>query len=444
MSDSGVPEEFDPANQSLAEALRKSFHVLKFLMLVLVVLYFLSGFFTVKPNEVGLKLRYGRVVGAGRTTENPVLGPGWHWSWPYPFERFETVATSERELPLEFMFRLSDAEQATGISGYKYDALSPERDDYLITGDVNILHASLILKYRISDAVAYLSNVKPTPDPTATVRSKEYRRYPEYSLLMNLARDVVIETAAGRMALNIRGAEQSEFLTAVANGLVARLKEFDAAGTPLGISLDPATGVIAPKSSTIEAIMPPRQTQEVFDKVLASQSEMAVTIKKAETGARSMLFQTAGPEYKKISDSIEAEFVLMLKAADSPNDASLAQKLNDQRKTTEALLKEASGETQSILRNADIKRDQLVKEAEGDYNQYTSLLPEYLRNPEIFLSRLRQETFATAMSNDQIVKTMVPESAQRFWLQIAREPKKKPQEQKKQDHSAPRPSVEYR
>lgn len=43
-------DELDPANQSLAEALRKSFRVLKLIMLVLVVLYFLSGWFSVKPN----------------------------------------------------------------------------------------------------------------------------------------------------------------------------------------------------------------------------------------------------------------------------------------------------------------------------------------------------------------------------------------------------------
>jgi membrane protease subunit HflK len=420
--------EFDPANQSLADALRKSFRVLKFLMFVLVILYFLSGFFTVKSNEVGLKLRYGRVVGTGEGEQgqDPTLGPGWHWSWPYPFERFETVSTNERELPVEFMFQLTEAEQATGISGYKYDALSPERDDYLITGDVNILHASLILKYHVSDAVAYVTNIKPAADLSATSRSREYRRYPEYTLLMNLVRDVVIETAARRQALSIRGTQQSEFLSAVASGLIGKLKEFDRAGTPLGLALDPATGVIAPKSSTIEAIMPPRQTQEVFDKVLSAQSEMAVTIKKAESEAQSTLFQTAGPEYRPLSDAIEVEFDLMFKVAAAPQDTALARQMVDQRTKTEALLQQASGEAQSILRNADIRRDQLVKEAEGDFNQYTSLLPEYLRNPEIFLSRLRQETFAAAMSSDQIQKTFVPRSGQKFWLQIARDSKKKP------------------
>jgi len=42
-------DTLDPAKPVLAEALRKSFRILKFLMLVLVVLYFLSGWFSVKP-----------------------------------------------------------------------------------------------------------------------------------------------------------------------------------------------------------------------------------------------------------------------------------------------------------------------------------------------------------------------------------------------------------
>ena len=58
-------EALDPANQSLAEALRKSFRILKLLMLVLVVLYFLSGWFSVKPGDVGVILRFGRILGTG-------------------------------------------------------------------------------------------------------------------------------------------------------------------------------------------------------------------------------------------------------------------------------------------------------------------------------------------------------------------------------------------
>src|ERR1043166_6368814 len=271
----GHVDEFDPANQSLAEALRKSFRVLKLIMLVLVGLYFLSGWFSVKPSDRGVVLRYGRIVGAGpnNTAGEAVLGPGWHWSWPYPIERWETVSTAEREIPIRFMFQLSDEEQTGGIQGYKFSLLSPLRDDYLITGNVNILHAALVVKYKVTDPVAYLTHVAPMPSPTASVRSKPYELYPEYTVLTSLIRSSVIETAATRTDLDIRGAKQDEFFQAVAARCISKLKSLDEAGFGLGISIDPLSGVIAPKTGGIEGIMPPRQTQQAFedvDKALSS------------------------------------------------------------------------------------------------------------------------------------------------------------------------------
>lgn len=433
--------DLDLANQSLADALRKSFSILKLLMLVLVVVYFLSGFSTVQPNEVGLKLRYGRIVGASKDdmSQNPVLPPGWHWSWPYPFERFETVAVNERELPVEFMFQLSDEERTGGIKGYKYGTLSPDRDDYLITGDVNILHASLIIKYKVADAVAYLTNIKPAPDPAADVRSYPYRLYPEYTLLTSLVRDAVIETAAQRGALDIRGTKQNEFLEAVALRLLGKFREYEQAGMPLGLSLDPATGVLAPKTGTVEAILPPRQTQEVFDLVLSAQSQMAVAIKKAEADAQSKLFQTAGPNYAPLAEQVNKEFQLMLKQASTDATGPMSDELAAARSATEQMMHAASGQVQEVIRNAEVRRDQIVKEAEGEFNQYTALLPEYLRNPDIFMSRMYDETFAAAMNNEKILKTFVPRTGDRFWLQIARPPLQKPDEKKRHSEETPKP-----
>lgn len=423
----GQEESLDPANQSLAEALRKSFGILKLLMLVLVVLYFLSGWFSVKPHEQGLVLRYGRITGAapGQPAEAAVLRPGWHWSWPYPFERWITVPTSEREIPVEFMFQLSDQEEATGIAGYKFNALSPLRDDYLITGDVNILHASLIIKYRITDVVSYVTYVHPMPAPRAGPKSPPYERYPEFTVLSNLARDVVIECAAREEALVIRGSKQDEFLLAVAAGLNQKLAELAKAGTPLGISVDPNTGVLAPKSSTVEAIMPPRQTQEVFDKVFSAQTEMSSTITKARSEAREKKLQAAGPDFEPLAEAVSKEYDLLTKlisaeSAQGPTD-ELQKQYDAQRAEVEALLEKASGSVQGIIKGAMIQRDQVVKEAAGDWEQFKSLLPEYKRNPEIFMSRLRDETYARALNNPDIAKMFVSKGPDgKIWLRIPR------------------------
>ncbi len=426
----GLEEPLDPANQAMAEALRRSFGILKLLMLVLVVLYFLSGWFSVKPSEAGLVLRYGRIVGAaaGQPSSAAILTEGWHWSWPYPFERWITVSTNEREIPIEFMFQLSEDEKATGsLSGYKFNPLSPMRDDYLITGDVNILHASLVIKYKITDAASYVANVYNMPSPTADVRGRPYARYPEFTLLTNLARDAVIETAARQEALVIRGSKQDEFLLAVSARLSGKLKELEKAGTPLGITVDPNTGVLAPKSSAVEAILPPRQVQEEFDKVFGAQSQKSVAITKAKSEAQERLLQTAGPDFQKLADAVGEEYDLLIKLSAAGNLPkaevdSLAAKLAAQKSRVESLLEGASGEVQGTIKTAQIKRDQVVKEAAGDWEQFRSLLPEYLKNPEIFMSRLKDEMYSRALDNDNIAKMFVSKSGDtgKIWLKIPR------------------------
>jgi len=449
----GYAEALDPANQSLAEALRKSFGVLKLLMLVLVVLYFLSGFFSVKPNEVGLKLRYGRIVGtaAGEQTSAAILPPGWHWSWPYPVERWMTVSVkNEREIPVEFMLLLTDAEKASGFTGYKYDSLSPQRDDYLITGDVNILHASVLVKYKIKsddpndNVVHYVRNVYPTPDPQAGLRSEEYKRYPEYTLMTNLVRDAVIETAARGEALTIRGEKQNEFLEAVSNRVNEKLREYRDAGMPLGMAVDPVTGVIAPKANQVEAILPPRQTQEVFDQAIGAQAGKAVAITKANSEAQALLVNTAGPEYEKLAQAIDAEYAAMraLSVAEA-RDGATADGGEVQRRQAEyearrtevekLLTTAASGRVRQVLREAETARDAIIKEAAGDHERFTAVLREYLRNPGIFMSRMLNETYARALDNQQVAKVFVPQDCRQWRIKVARgaKPVMSKEEQKK-------------
>jgi len=75
----------DSGSQALAEALRSSFAILKFLMVILVVVFFASGFFTVEQQERAVILRFGKPVRSGR---DALLGPGLHWSFPYPIDEY--------------------------------------------------------------------------------------------------------------------------------------------------------------------------------------------------------------------------------------------------------------------------------------------------------------------------------------------------------------------
>lgn len=425
-------ELLDPANQSLSDALRRSFGVLKLLMVVMVVLYLLSGWFSVKPGEEGFIVRFGRIVGTakGERYMASTLGPGWHWSWPYPFEQWQTVNVQERRLPVEFMFLRTDAEKATGKLEYKYDnRLNPQRDDYLITGDVNIIHATLVINYRIKNSIDYITHVFPSGRPSANdVRGGTAESYPEYNLMRDMARSAVVEVAAAMPALDIRGSGQSKFLEAVGARLELALKRLADAGTPLGIEIDARNGVLAAKSGSVEAILPPRQVQEDFDKVIAEENKKSRTIAEAAANARQVLTETAGERHKELSEALDDEFTALLavsaartgSSAEASNLTALREDLAKKRERVETLLDASTGQAQAIIQLSRIYNNQIVSEARSDHDQIRQLKADFDREPQIVLSRLRDDMFAEALTNSKVAKWYVPRGGELTILNINR------------------------
>jgi len=82
----------DASARALSDALRSSFNIVKLLMGALVAAFILSGVFTVKPNQVAIKLRFGRAVGTG---SGQLLRPGLHWKFPYPIDDVVYVPVGE-------------------------------------------------------------------------------------------------------------------------------------------------------------------------------------------------------------------------------------------------------------------------------------------------------------------------------------------------------------
>ena len=89
----------DPAQQSLAEALRLSFGVLKFFMVVLIALFLFSGVFSVREQEMAVRLRFGRILGL---PGQQVLKPGGpYFSLPYPFEQVIVVPVAPQQIQID-------------------------------------------------------------------------------------------------------------------------------------------------------------------------------------------------------------------------------------------------------------------------------------------------------------------------------------------------------
>ena len=137
-----------------------------------------SGLFTVGPSEVGLKLRFGRVVAED-------LEPGLHFRLPWPFESHRLIAYGvARRIEFGLTAKLSRQEatraqirgrpafgsspapeQASGVFFQKEAGLE---DSALLTGDGNLIDLRSAVQFRVKSALAYAYNVA---EPEALVRS---------------------------------------------------------------------------------------------------------------------------------------------------------------------------------------------------------------------------------------------------------------------------------
>ena len=148
----------------------------------LILLWLASGFFTIQSGEIGLRLRFARIVAAD-------LGPGLHYRLPWPIETHRIVET-ERTRSAELGFRSQADESLTtrtlarerltvgGPSNPVPEAIKAkaswfqrevlEGESFLLTGDANLIDLRSTVQYRVKDPVAYVTNLA---EPEALVRS---------------------------------------------------------------------------------------------------------------------------------------------------------------------------------------------------------------------------------------------------------------------------------
>ena len=137
-----------------------------------------SGLFTVGPGEVGLRLRFGRVIASD-------LEPGLYLRLPWPFESHRLIARGVvRRMEFGLTTKPSRVEatraQIRGRAASGFSAV-PEQasavffrkeaapgDPALLTGDGNLIDLKSAVQFRVKDALAYAYNVA---EPEALMRS---------------------------------------------------------------------------------------------------------------------------------------------------------------------------------------------------------------------------------------------------------------------------------
>ncbi len=162
-SASALRDAMDPANQSLADALRLSFRILQIVILILIVLFLGSGVVTVKDSQGGVLTRWGKIINYG---DSQALEGGLKWSkWPYPVGEFILFDVENLNADVTETFLPNSKIRSYSIQQHIERSRITDKyrtgvDGALLSKDGDIVHVSVIANYEIIDPVRFLQSVQ--------------------------------------------------------------------------------------------------------------------------------------------------------------------------------------------------------------------------------------------------------------------------------------------
>jgi membrane protease subunit HflK len=257
------PATDDAGTQALSEALRSSFFIIQIIMVLLVVVFLGSGFFTVKEQNKAIILRMGRPVGQG---QDVLLPPGAHFAFPRPIDEVTNVPFTA----------LQQAESSVGWykKGNEPDPNPSQSIDpstsvsYVLTADTNIVHLRGTVTYRITRPITF------------------YFEFGNAADLVTNDLNSALLLAASRFSVDdIVSKQQSAFREAVESRLRDLVEQ-----QGLGITVD---------SVTYEA-KPPLALASDFDKVVKAVDEHDTAVSQAITYSNQVVGNALGEKDARI------------------------------------------------------------------------------------------------------------------------------------------------
>jgi membrane protease subunit HflK len=227
---------------------------------VALVLYALTGVYIVAPDERGIVLRFGRVVGEA----DP--GPGYHLPWPIE-QVLKPAVTQIRKA--EFGFRTIDM----GPPARYQDV---DREALMLTGDENIVKLQFIVQYKVktgpNGATDFLFNLR---DQEGTVRD---------------AAEAAMREVLGRNDIDNALTEGKEQVQQDAQALLQHILDQYQAG------LDVVT-------VKLQDVGPPDQVSDAFKDVISAQQDKERLINEASGYANDVVPKARGQAAQLLNEA---------------------------------------------------------------------------------------------------------------------------------------------
>ncbi|RLS50504.1 MAG: hypothetical protein DWH87_01875 [Planctomycetota bacterium] len=396
----GPDSPLDPAQRSLAEALRLSFGILRLVMLALLAAYAFSGLFSVGSNEAALRLRFGRYVGP---PGEQVLERGTYLAAPFPIEQVITIDTRPQSLVLDREFWYDAAGRERGrtqaeIRRSRSGPLDPTRDGSLLTGDVNIVHARWTVTYRVADPVAYLTNVG---DP-------------------ELARSLVRCVIAQGIVHTVARQPADEVLKAAVNReAAAGLARDRLTSMQTGLTID---------QLALDEVSAPGSVLDSLEAVTSAETDRTQRIVTAEQDRARILGETAGSASARLLAEIDT-YEQAVETGRTDDAEAIARAIDEALDALRIDGVAIGGDVARRIDAAKTHRARVVEEVRGDRETFERLLPEYEQHPRLVLNRLWEATRERIFTGD--VETFYTAPG-RLELQLNRDPEVQKERQQEQ------------
>jgi len=380
-----VEQPLDAANQSLSDALRTSFRILKGIMLILVVLYLFSNVRTIGGHEEALILRLGRL-------HRVVHEAGLVWAFPFPIDEVVPLPTKKSNdlMIASHTFKRDDDEVGKPLaflSRGPHQGLNPARDGALITADAGLVHVQWKVTYKIDSVDQFASHMMGDKVEAAE------------RLITTLVETAGIQVASEMTAEEVVRTRVDDAASEVRRRVNSRLSQM-------------GSGVVVTSVEVFEPT-PPLQVREDFDNTQRAENSKQRRIREVEQERTKILSESAGVSYPRLVAVLDG-----IEAGGTPGQS--VEQL--QAELDRLLMEEAEGRAGQMIKDAGAYFSVVTGQIQSDVEEYRTLLPEFKRNPSLLSGRLWEQTRQRIFDSPDVVKLIRPPGLREFRIKIPLDP----------------------
>lgn len=370
--DSQGDKELDAAGKSLTDALRKSFAILKVIMIVLVVLFITSGIFRVQQHEQALVLRFGKVRGVG---ESRLLNPGLQWAFPSPIEEIVRIPVKEiQSLDVNFWYFETESEKLAKGS-WRRDTLDPLIDNYCLTrnerisdsdegADYNLVHSKWQVTYRIDEPDLFFKNIY-YREPGPGEDFLDITKATVVPLLNAIASDAIISTMV-YYTIDEAIVNKSGIALKAMGKLQSKLDRIE-------------SGITISNIQSTGAITWPRKIDDAFQASNRAKQGSQQLETEARGYAERVLTETGGYDAEGILEMLKTEGL------------SKGEK--------KVLISKLAGTSREQIAHARAYKVRVVETAKANAEYLKKILPKYRAHPKLVLQKIYQDAIEEVLNN---------------------------------------------